>query len=110
VDRAERAQQLLLVGLADNVDERHPVGDTELDEHLAKIRRRGRVHHAGMTFAAHGFEHSESSQRIDERRRPVRRRCPRRQNQTRGSINHSVLRIHPTASNSHRFPQQSLRR
>ena len=66
MDRTEGAQQLLLDGLADDVDERHPVGDAELDEHLAKIRRRSRVHEAGMTFAAHGFQHSESSQRIDE--------------------------------------------
>ena len=41
---AERPQQLLLVGLADDIDKRHPVPDAELDEHLAEIRRRSRVY------------------------------------------------------------------
>ena len=38
-----------------------------------------------MTFAAHGFHHSESRQRIDEGRRPVLGRCPLGQDQTRGA-------------------------
>ena len=87
-----------------------PSFDAELDQHLAKIRRCGCVHEAGMTFAAHGFQHSESRHRIDEGRRPIPRCGPLGQDQTRGSINHSVLRVHRAARDPHRFPQQGLSR
>ena len=44
MDRAERLQQLLLLGLADDVDQRHAVLQAELDQHLAEIRRGRGVH------------------------------------------------------------------
>ena len=91
---AKRSQQLFLVGLADDIDQRDPVLDAELDEHLAEIRCRGRVHEGRMAFAAHGFQHSERGHRIDEGRRPVLRRCAVGQDKTRGSIDRSVLRVH----------------
>jgi hypothetical protein len=44
MDRAERPQQLLLIGPADDVHKRHPVADAKLDEHLAEVRRRRGVY------------------------------------------------------------------
>jgi hypothetical protein len=55
-----------LVGFADDIDKRHFVFDAELDKHLAQIRGCSRVHQPGMTLAAHGFQHSQSRQGIDE--------------------------------------------
>ena len=87
-----------------------PSFEAELDQHLAEIRRRGRVHQGRMSFAAHGFQHSECGQRIDEGRCPVLGRCPLGQHQTCGSVDRSVLRVHRAAGDPHRLPEKGLRR
>jgi hypothetical protein len=41
---AQPAEQFLLLGLADDVDQRHAVLGAQLDEHLTEIGCRGGVH------------------------------------------------------------------
>ena len=70
-----RSQELRLLGPAHDVDERHVLFETELDQHLTEVRRRSRVDEAAVTFTAHRLDHPERGERIDKGRcsRPGRR-------------------------------------
>ena len=58
-----------------------PSFDAQLLQHLAEVRRRRGVHERRVAFAAHGLDHAERGQRIDEARGAFGRRRARRQHQ-----------------------------
>ncbi len=94
-----------LVGVADDVDERHAFGLAQPHQHLAEVRRRRRVNQGRVSFAAHGLDHAQRRQRIDERRGAVRRGGGRRQDQALGRTDLAELRVHGAAQDRDRLAE-----
>jgi hypothetical protein len=66
VEGALLPQQGCLLGAADDVHERHSVGQADAVEHLTQVGRGRRVHERGVALAPHRLDHAERGQRIDE--------------------------------------------
>ena len=67
MDGADGSQEFRLLGPAHDVDKRHVLFETELDQHLTEVRRRRGVDEAAVTLPAHRLDHSERGERIDKR-------------------------------------------
>ena len=64
--RTGSPQQRGLVGAAHDVDEADAVLAAQAAQHLAEVRRRGRVHQRGVAFQPHGADQPQRGPRIDE--------------------------------------------
>ena len=109
VSRAERPEELDLFGSAHDVDQIHPIGLTDLDQHLPQIGCRSGMHDAGVALGPHGVHHRQRRQRVDETRRSFSRRRPVVQHQAVLGRHHPVLAVHGTAEYRHRLAEQCLR-
>jgi hypothetical protein len=108
--RAFRSQQLGLLGLAHDVHERDAVLAADAVQHPAEVRRRRGVRERPVPVAAHGLDHAERGQRIDEARRAGGRRRALGQRQAVGRLQHAVLRVHRAADRGHGAAEQRARR
>src|SRR5262245_51451975 len=70
--RTESLEKIHVLLSTDDVHERDPVFDAELDQHLAEVRRRGGVHQSGVALRAHRLGHAERRQRVHEARCALR--------------------------------------
>ena len=78
-DCADCAQDILLLGFADDVDQRHLFFKAKLVKHLSQIGGSGRVDDGAVALPAHRLHHTQGGQRVDEGGRARRRRRAFRQ-------------------------------
>jgi len=110
VNRADPLQQRGLLGAADDVDQADAILEADLVEHLAQVRGRGGVDQGGVTLQAHGPDHAERRQRIDEAGRAVRRGRARWQHQAILRLHRPVLGVHGAAEDGDLLAHQRLGR
>src|SRR5207244_7613552 len=74
--RTESLEEIHVLLPTDDVHERDPVFDADIDQHLTEVRRRDGVHQSGVALRAHRLDHAERRQRVHEARCALRRRLP----------------------------------
>ena len=94
---ADLLQDLRLLLAAHDVDQPDAVLEADLVEHLAEVGGGRRVHQRLVVLAAHGLDHAQRGQRIDEPGRAVGRRRAGRQAHDVAHLHGAVLRIHRAA-------------
>jgi hypothetical protein len=108
VGGADLLQHVHLLGLAHDIDQVDLVLDTDLVEHLAEIGGGRGVHERLVTLRAHGGDHAEGGERIDEAGGALGGCGTQRQNQALHGLDAAVLRIHGAPENGHGLPHQCL--
>jgi hypothetical protein len=66
LDGADGLQKFRLLRPAHDVDQRHVLLETKLDQHLTEVRRRCRVDETAVSFPTHRLDHAERRERIDK--------------------------------------------
>jgi hypothetical protein len=107
--RADTLQQFDLRRAAHDVDERDIVLGTDLDEHLAEVRRRRCVDDRVMTLHPHGFGESKAGERIDEAGCPIDRIGAVGQRHCHLNGKAAIFSIHLAAKQCDGLAHQSLR-
>ena len=104
--RADLAQDLGLLRIADDVDQSDAVLEADPVEHLSEIGCGRGMHQGFVALAPHRFGHAERRQRIDEAGGAFRGGDPLRQHQAICRPDRAVLRIHRTADHRHGLAHQ----
>lgn len=105
---ADALENFRLGSAADDVHQTNPVLQAKLVEHLTQVRCRGHVDKSGVTLLAHGFDHPEDGQRIDEARRPFGSRNIVGQDEASGSRYSSVFAIQATPARATVLPMRTF--
>src|SRR6266850_6477028 len=98
-----------VLGLAHDVHQANAVLDADLVEHLPEIGGGRRVHEGLVTLRAHGFDHTERGERIDEAGGALGRCGTRWQHQALHGLDAAVLRVHGATEDGDGLPHQRLR-
>src|SRR4029453_9561477 len=109
VGGANILQEVDVLGPAHDVHEADLVLDGDLVEHLSQIGSRRRVYERLVTLAAHGLDHAERGEGIDEAVGALGRRGPRRQHQALHGLDAAVLSVHGPPEDRDGLAHQRLR-
>ena len=107
--RAESLEEIHVLLPTDDVHERDPVFDADLDQHLTEVRRRDGVHQSGVALRAHRLDHAERRQRVHEARCALRRRRAGRQHEALARLDRPELRVHRAAEDRDRLSDEGAR-
>src|ERR1700691_5138394 len=83
--------------------------ETNLVQHLPQIGCCRGMNERAVTLTPHRLDHAERSERIDKTGGAVSRSRARRQHETIGSAQTTILRIHCTTDDRYGLSQQMLR-
>src|SRR5439155_803363 len=109
VGGADLLEDVDVLGLAHDVHQADAVLDADPVEHLPEIGGGRRVHERLVTFRAHGCDHPERGERIDEAGGALGRGGTRRQHQALHGLDAAVLRVHRAPEDGDGLAHQRLR-
>ena len=95
--------------LAHDVDQADLVGEADLVEHLPEVRGRRGVHERRVPFGAHGADHAQRREGIDEAGGALGRLGARGQDQALHGFDAAILGVHGAAEDRDGLAQQRLR-